>query len=112
MRRPGLPRADAGDLALRDRGLSSQGGYISHTQYEFGSLLEYIEENWNLPSLGTTDERATSIDDTSSTTAKRRANSRRSHRSTRPKYFIDDRTRRNMATPNNARHPERSGMSS
>ncbi|MGA9418921.1 MAG: alkaline phosphatase family protein, partial [Candidatus Cybelea sp.] len=45
-------------------GSSSQGGYISHTQYEFGSLLKYIEENWNLPTLGTTDQRATSIDDT------------------------------------------------
>ena len=44
-------------------GSSSQGGYISHTQYEFGSLLKYIEENWNLPTLGTTDQRATSIDD-------------------------------------------------
>ncbi|MBV8532011.1 MAG: hypothetical protein JO104_11905 [Candidatus Eremiobacteraeota bacterium] len=44
-------------------GSSSQGGYVSHTQYEFGSLLKYIEENWNLGSLGTTDMRATSIGD-------------------------------------------------
>ncbi len=40
------------------------GGYISHTQYEFGSILAYIESNWNLGSLGTTDARATSIGDT------------------------------------------------
>ncbi len=44
-------------------GSGSQGGYISHTQYEFGSILKYIEQNWNLPSLHTTDARATSIGD-------------------------------------------------
>jgi phospholipase C len=44
-------------------GSGSQGGYISHTQYEFGSILKYIEDNWNLKRLGTTDSRATSIDD-------------------------------------------------
>jgi phospholipase C len=42
-------------------GTSSQGGYVAHTQYEFGSILKYIEQNWNLGSLGTTDARATSI---------------------------------------------------
>jgi phospholipase C len=35
--------------------------HIEHTQYEFGSILKYIEGNWNLGSLGTTDKRATSI---------------------------------------------------
>jgi phospholipase C len=44
-------------------GTGSQGGYISHTKYEFGSILKYIENNWNLGRLGTTDTRATSIDD-------------------------------------------------
>jgi phospholipase C len=39
-------------------GNSSQGGYISHTQYEFGSILKYIELNWRLGSLGTTDKSA------------------------------------------------------
>ncbi|MGA8535494.1 MAG: alkaline phosphatase family protein [Candidatus Tumulicola sp.] len=34
---------------------------ISHTQYEFGSILKFIEQNWGLGSLGNTDERATSI---------------------------------------------------
>ncbi len=38
-------------------------GYISHTPYEFGSILKYIEQNWNLGSLGTTDARAASISD-------------------------------------------------
>jgi phospholipase C len=38
-------------------------GYISHTQYEFGSILKFIEKLYALGSLGTTDARATSIDD-------------------------------------------------
>jgi phospholipase C len=37
--------------------------YVSHTQYEFGSILKFIEENFGLGSLGTTDTRATSISD-------------------------------------------------
>jgi phospholipase C len=44
-------------------GSGSQGGSISHTQYEFGSLLKYIEQNWNLGSLHTTDEGSNSIGD-------------------------------------------------
>ncbi len=42
---------------------SSQPGYISHTQYEFGSILKFIERTWGLGSLGTTDARAKSIVD-------------------------------------------------
>lgn len=42
-------------------GQSSQGGRVVHTAYEFGSVIRYIEENWGLQSLGTTDARATSI---------------------------------------------------
>jgi phospholipase C len=38
-------------------------GAVSHTQYEFGSILKYVESNWNLGSLGTTDKRAKSIGD-------------------------------------------------
>jgi phospholipase C len=38
-------------------------GYVSHTQYEFGSILKFVEENWGLASIGTTDVRATSIGD-------------------------------------------------
>ena len=38
-------------------------GYISHTQYEFGSIVRFVEDNWNLGRLGATDMRATSIAD-------------------------------------------------
>jgi phospholipase C len=37
--------------------------YVSHTGYEFGSILKFMEENWSLGSLGATDRRARSIDD-------------------------------------------------
>ncbi len=42
---------------------SSQPGYISHTQYEFGSILKFMEENWGLGNLGRTDVRANSLID-------------------------------------------------
>ncbi|HZZ00896.1 MAG TPA: alkaline phosphatase family protein [Candidatus Baltobacteraceae bacterium] len=38
-------------------------GFISHTQYEFGSILKFVENNFQLGTLGTTDQRATSIVD-------------------------------------------------
>jgi phospholipase C len=38
-------------------------GYISHTPYEFGSILKFVEQTFGLGSLGTTDVRATSIGD-------------------------------------------------
>jgi phospholipase C len=38
-------------------------GYVDHTQYEFGSILKFVEGNWKLASLGATDVRATSIID-------------------------------------------------
>jgi phospholipase C len=38
-----------------------QQGYISHTQFEFGSILRFIEDNWGLGTLGTADARATSL---------------------------------------------------
>jgi phospholipase C len=37
--------------------------YISKTQYEFGSILKFIEQNFGAPSLGATDVRANSISD-------------------------------------------------
>jgi phospholipase C len=37
--------------------------YVSHTQYEFGSILKFIEDNWGLGRLDTTDTRSNSIDD-------------------------------------------------
>ncbi len=36
-------------------------GYVMHSDYEFGSIIKLVEENWDLPSLGTTDERAASF---------------------------------------------------
>jgi phospholipase C len=42
---------------------STQTGYISHTQYEFGSILKFIENIYGLGSLNTTDKRSTSIVD-------------------------------------------------
>jgi phospholipase C len=41
----------------------AKAGYVSPTQYEFGSILKYVEENWHLGSLGRTDRRAASIVD-------------------------------------------------
>jgi len=38
-------------------------GYVSHTQYEFGSILKFIERNWGLATLGRTDVRANSLID-------------------------------------------------
>jgi phospholipase C len=43
-------------------------GYVSHTRYEFGSILKFIEEAFNLPALGPasagyTDTRANSLVD-------------------------------------------------
>ncbi|MGC1379406.1 MAG: alkaline phosphatase family protein, partial [Candidatus Baltobacteraceae bacterium] len=34
---------------------------ISHTTYEFGSILRFVEDNWNLGRLGTTDQTTKSI---------------------------------------------------
>ncbi len=41
----------------------SRRGYVSHTQYEFGSILKFIEETFSVGNLGTTDVRANSIAD-------------------------------------------------
>lgn len=37
--------------------------YVAHTQYEFGSILKFVEETFGVASLGTTDARASSLDD-------------------------------------------------
>jgi phospholipase C len=37
--------------------------YVSHTQYEFGSILKFVEENFGLGSLHTTDVRANDLSD-------------------------------------------------
>jgi phospholipase C len=36
-------------------------GYVDHTQYEFGSIVKFVEEVFKLKSLGTTDQRARSL---------------------------------------------------
>jgi phospholipase C len=41
----------------------AKSGYVSHTQYEFGSIIKFVEDNWSLGRLGTTDTRANSMDD-------------------------------------------------
>jgi phospholipase C len=41
----------------------AKANFISKTDYEFGSILKYIENNWDLGSLGTSDKRAASIID-------------------------------------------------
>jgi phospholipase C len=41
----------------------ARAGYISTTTYQFGSILKYIEQNWGLGSLNTTDSGSTSIID-------------------------------------------------
>jgi phospholipase C len=38
-------------------------GFVSHTQYEFGSILKFVEDTFDLGNLGTTDVRANSIGD-------------------------------------------------
>jgi phospholipase C len=38
-------------------------GYVSHTQYEFGSIVRFVEDLWSLGRLGTTDTRAASMSD-------------------------------------------------
>ncbi|MFY9884027.1 MAG: alkaline phosphatase family protein [Candidatus Cybelea sp.] len=48
------------------RGSGAQGGYVSHTQYEFGSILKFVEEVFGLPPVGPaargfTDTRAASM---------------------------------------------------
>ncbi|HVA33193.1 MAG TPA: alkaline phosphatase family protein [Candidatus Baltobacteraceae bacterium] len=48
-------------------------GYVSHTQYEYGSILKFIEQTFNLSSLGATDVRAASLVDSFDFTQKPRA---------------------------------------
>jgi phospholipase C len=37
--------------------------YVSHTQYEFGSILKFVEQTFGVPSLGGSDSRANSLVD-------------------------------------------------
>ena len=47
--------------------------YVSHVQYEFGSILKFTEGIFNLPSLGYTDQRANGLSDAFDFTQKPRA---------------------------------------
>jgi phospholipase C len=38
-------------------------GHVSHTHYEHGSILKFVEETFGLPSLAASDKRATAPDD-------------------------------------------------
>jgi phospholipase C len=37
--------------------------YVSHTQYEHGSILKFVEETFGLPALAASDKRATAPND-------------------------------------------------
>ncbi|MGB8520786.1 MAG: alkaline phosphatase family protein, partial [Candidatus Tumulicola sp.] len=56
---------DAGGLGFRVPAIVIspyvKAGTISHTQFEFGSILRFIENTYGLASLGTSDARAKSI---------------------------------------------------
>ncbi|MBV8373179.1 MAG: hypothetical protein JOY69_07945 [Candidatus Eremiobacteraeota bacterium] len=41
----------------------ARSGYVSHTQYEFASILKFIEDNWALGRINSYDRRANSIVD-------------------------------------------------
>jgi phospholipase C len=41
----------------------AKANYVSHVHYEFGSILKFIEETFDLGSLGTTDVRANDLSD-------------------------------------------------
>jgi Phosphoesterase family len=47
-------------------------GYVSHTQYEFGSILKFMESTFGLASLNTTDVRANDLTDSFDFTKKPR----------------------------------------
>lgn len=36
----------------------AKSGYVSHTQYEHGSILKFIEQQWGLPAMAASDTRA------------------------------------------------------
>jgi phospholipase C len=70
---PPVPRDNQGGPGLRVAmlvispyakiGSGSQGGYISSTFYEFGSIVRFIEDTFNLGRLGTTDQSSNSMAD-------------------------------------------------
>jgi len=61
------PQLDANGLGIRVPLIVvspfAKSGYVSHVQHEFGSILKFTEEQFGLPSLGTTDVRADDLSD-------------------------------------------------
>jgi phospholipase C len=59
------PRLNFGGLGFRVPMIAisayARTAYVSHTQYEFASILRFVEDNWHLGRLGTNDRRANSI---------------------------------------------------
>jgi len=47
--------------------LTQNAATSSHTPYEFGSILKFIEQTFDLASLGTTDVRANDLSELAST---------------------------------------------
>ncbi|HXO16957.1 MAG TPA: alkaline phosphatase family protein [Candidatus Dormibacteraeota bacterium] len=58
VRPPGMHRS--GGLGFRVPLIAvspyAKAGYVSHRQYELGSIVRFVEDNWNLGRLGTTDQ--------------------------------------------------------
>ncbi|HEY1977526.1 MAG TPA: alkaline phosphatase family protein [Candidatus Baltobacteraceae bacterium] len=61
------PQLGYGGLGFRVPGIIvsayAKKGYVSHTQYEFASILKFVEDNWRLGRLNRNDRRANSIVD-------------------------------------------------
>ncbi len=59
------PRLSFGGLGFRVPAIVvspyARAGYVAHQQFEFGSILRFIEDNWQLGRLRTSDARANSI---------------------------------------------------
>lgn len=59
------PQLDFGGLGFRVPMIVvspyARKAYVSHTQYEFGSIVRFVEDNWHLGRLGIADRRANSI---------------------------------------------------
>ena len=50
----------------------AKGGYVSHEPYQFGSVVRFIEDNWSLGRLGTTDSTSATSLTTFSTSTRNR----------------------------------------
>lgn len=59
------PKSTFGGLGIRVPAIVvspyARPAYVAHDRYEFGSILRFVEDNWGLGRLGTSDSRAKSI---------------------------------------------------